>query len=294
MTRTAPSDARLEAELARAREQQAATFAVLRAMAASPSDDGPVLQAIAENAARYCDAPDVSVLLARGDEMRVVAHHGPIPSATLAPARVDPASIAGAAVLERRTVHVADVNGPEGERFAQARIRSANTGQRGVLASPLLRQGVAIGVILLRKLDTSGFDQRQIELVEAFADQAVIAIENVRLFKETKESLKQQTAVSDVLRSISRSAFDLDTVLQTITERAASLIEAEVTSIFRREGDEVVTLAQFGQSGSPGIGVGMRVPIDSSTLVGRAVASGKRQYVADARAHPELPQDGTP
>ena len=133
MTRTAPSEATLEAELARAREQQAAIAAVLKAMTASPTEVGPVLQAIAENAGRYCGAEDVSVLLVRGEEMPVVAHHGPIPSSVQAPLPVDRTSIAGTAVLDRRTVHIADVRGPEGERFTQARARVTATGQRGLL-----------------------------------------------------------------------------------------------------------------------------------------------------------------
>src|SRR3989442_15289485 len=109
-----------------------------------------------------------------------------------------------------------------------------------MVAAPLMREGAPIGAIVLRKGDPSGFSPRQIELVEAFADQAVIAIENVRLFNETKEALDQQTALSEVLRTISRSAFDLNAVLQTLIEKARRLGGADDGSIDRRQGDTVV------------------------------------------------------
>ncbi len=278
MTRTAPSDATLEAELVRAREQQAATFAVLRAMAASPTKDGPVLQAIAENAARYCGAQDVSVLLVRGHEMPVVAHYGPIPSSVQAVLRLEPTSIAGTAILERRTVHVTDVTGPEGEQFTQARVRVAATGQRGILATPLMRQGEAIGAILLRKLDTSGFDARQIELVEAFADQAVIAIENVRLFNETKESLERQTALSEVLAVISRSTEDLQPVLDVIARSARRFCAAEDAMLIVAEQGRI---SMNAHDGPVAFVAGTNEPVGRGLPATRAILDSVTVHVPD-------------
>ena len=246
MKRTAPSEATLEAELARAREQQAATFAVLRAMAASPTDVGPVLRAIAENAARFTNAANVSLVVLQGDQLIPVATFGPMVQLP-APLQLARTSVAGAAILDRKTVMVVDLLGPEGEPFTQARDRARVQGQRGMLAVPLMREEHAIGAIVLRKLEPTGFDPKQIELVEAFADQAVIAIETVRLFNETKEALEQQTATRAVLEGISASALDLDAIFQTIVESAVRLCRAANASLTIVEGDAFRAGAHAGE-----------------------------------------------
>jgi signal transduction histidine kinase len=158
------------------------------------------------------------------------------------------------------------------------------------MATPLLRRGEAIGAILLRRAEVRPFAPRQISLVETFADQAVIALENVRLANETKQSLEQQTALAEVLGTISQSAFDLDTVLDTITQRAAALVGAERAVIFARDGEDAVVRAV-----SRGADAGMpeksdRIHIDDTTLVGRAFSHGQRHHVADTRLAPDLPQ----
>src|SRR5207245_4438877 len=155
-------------------------------------------------------------------------------------------SVVGLAVLERRTVHVPDVLAAEADEFTEARTRVAVTGHRGLLAAPLMREGSPIGGIVLRKGDPSGFTPRQIELVEAFANQAVIAIENVRLFNETTTALERQTATADVLRLISRSAFELGTVLDSVLETAARLCGAQSGVVFRLESDGYHPVAALG------------------------------------------------
>src|SRR3989441_4887723 len=230
-------NARLFNETKEALGRQTALAEVLRSIAGSPTDVTPVLQAIAANAARFCGAEDAVVHLLEGGTLPARAHYGSLGvSSTLAlsPGRT---SVVGLAVLERRTVHVPDVLAAEADEFTDARKRAAFTGHRGLLAAPLMREGSPIGGIVLRKGDPSGFTPRQIELVEAFANQAVIAIENVRLFNETTTALERQTATADVLRLISRSAFELGTVLDSVLETAARLCGAQSGVVFRLESD---------------------------------------------------------
>ncbi len=257
-------------------ERQTALAEVLKAIAASPTAVEPVLDAIAENAARFCGAEDVSVLMVRGNEMAVVAHHGPIPS-SVAILRLERDSIAGDAALERKTVHVADITGPEGERYAQARTRAAGTGHRGLLGTPLIRDGVAIGAILLRKLDPSGFDSKQIKLVEAFADQAVIAIENVRLFNETRESLERQTAVSEILEVMSRSPEDLQPVLDVIARSARQFCAAEDAMIIVAERGRISASAHDG----PVAFMSSNEPLGRDLPATRAVVDAQTIHIPD-------------
>src|SRR5207249_8009932 len=156
---------------------------------------------------------------------------------------VDRSNLAGRAIQGRTTVQVADVLAdPEYD----ARIQEGARPWRTVLAVPLMRGGEAIGVIALLRGVVAPFEERQIELVRTFADQAVIAIENARLFNETKESLDQPTATSDVLQVISRSAFDLRRVLDTLVENATRLSGAQNGFIFSLEADGYWHLAAHG------------------------------------------------
>jgi GAF domain-containing protein/anti-sigma regulatory factor (Ser/Thr protein kinase) len=212
-------------------ERQTAISEILRAIAKSPSDELPVLQAIAESATRFCGAGDATVLILRSDELVPVAHHGPIPTSERTPLKFDRTAVSARAMMERRTVHVSDILGAEGDEYPQARRRYEATKQRALLAAPLFREGAAIGAILLRKLEPA-FTANQIALVEAFADQAVIAIENVRLFNETKEALERETATSSILNVISRSPADQQPTLDAIVESGARLCDAEMSFIY--------------------------------------------------------------
>src|SRR5262245_11239051 len=225
---TVTGDQSLEAlrrELAEAREQQAATAEILASISTSVTDANQVFSKIAASAARLCDAFDAAIFQVDGSSLRLVAHHGQIPF----PGPIGQHKIPlvrgllnGRAVIERRTNHVADMQA-EAEEYPEGRELAVRLGWRTGLSVPLLRAGGAIGAILLRRREVRPFTHKQIELLKTFADQAVIAIENTRLFeevqartKELQESLEYQTATSDVLGVISRSPTQLQPVVDAI------------------------------------------------------------------------------
>src|SRR5215510_10665140 len=167
-------------ELVEARDQQAATADILRVISSSPTDLQPVFAEIAASAARLCDAYDATIFQVDDDILLPVAHHGPIPS----PAHGGPLKrgfVTGHAILDRRTIQVTDLQAepyasPESSKLAR------RLGHRTILTSPLIHAGKAIGAITIRRTEVRPFTDRQVELLKTFADQAVIAIENTRLF----------------------------------------------------------------------------------------------------------------
>src|SRR5262249_18849032 len=230
---------------------------------------------VAENAARLCDAEDAHILRVDGDILCRVASYGLMP-------RVDELPItrgipACRAVVDRQTIHVHDVAAKIETEFPEARIAQQLRGTRTILATPLLREGLPIGTIVIRRKEVRPFTEKQIALLQTFADQAVIAIQNVRLFQELKESLEQQTATSEILRVIASSPTDLQPVLNVVAESAARLCEADNVSIFRIDGDVFRRWARYGS-----IPILAAAPaLSRDTVAGRAVLDRQTLHVHD-------------
>ena len=173
-------------ELTESLEQQTATGEILRVIASSPTNIQPVLDAVAESAARLCDADDAQMFLVEGKNLKRVAGHGSIPFAAAVPT-ITRQTPAGRAVIDGQTIHVQDLAAELDREFPVSKARQEAGGARTVLATPLLRESVPIGVINIRRTEVRPFTDKQIALLKTFADQAVIAIENVRLFQEIQE-----------------------------------------------------------------------------------------------------------
>ena len=241
---------RLFNETKAALEQQTATGEILKVISSSPTDIQPVFDAIAENATRLCDASDVVIRRVEGDVARVVAHFGPVPM--LRPEiRISRGSIAGRSILERRTLYIDDILEPQVlEDYPDGASRvQQGVFHRTVLAVPLLRGKSAIGTIVIRRPDVRPFSDKEIKLLESFAAQAVIAIENVRLFNETKEALEQQTVISEILSVMSSSPTDTQPVFDAIVKSGARLFPGMTVGLRLVKGDYIETVASTVPTG---------------------------------------------
>jgi GAF domain-containing protein len=277
---------RLLNELRESLQQQTATADVLKVISRSTFDLQPVLDTLVESATRLCEAQDGVVFVPDGEVFRAAARFGFTPEhQTLIesnPIRIDRGTVSGRAAIEGRVVHVADVlTDPEFVRHDVQKTGSF----RAALGVPLLREGKVIGVIFLSRTKPQPFSEKQIELVTTFADQAVIAIENVRLFdaeqqrtRELSESLEQQTAISEILRVISNSPSDVQPVLASVAENAARICEAQFTNIVIVEKDFMRVAVRFGEVGRP---IGEQIPLDRSTIAGRSIVDMQPLQVAD-------------
>ncbi|MGB8526319.1 MAG: GAF domain-containing protein, partial [Rhodoplanes sp.] len=280
-------------ELTESLQQQTATADVLKVISQSTFDLQTVLDTLVESATRLCSADHAWLLQRDGDIFRWVAGFG---HKTDVHARitdyfrtrkvpVDRGSLTGRAALEGRVIHVPDVLADPEYTWSGAQEIA---GYRAALGVPLLRKGNFVGVLFVAKTVPQPFAPKQIELATTFADQAVIAIENTRLLNELRESLQQQTATADVLKVISRSAFDLPTVLQTLVESASRLCEADKTTIIRRKGAGLYITEAYGFSQEFMEAV-KDLPIEPTmgTASGRALLEGRTVHIPDVEADPD-------
>jgi signal transduction histidine kinase len=284
-------------ELSEALEHQTATGEVLSIISRSPTDAQPVFDAIVESAARLCGALFSIVWLYDGELLRVAATHNFTPEVLnklfkTYPKHPDRSTAAGRAVLDGKIAHVPDLFGDS--EYSHELALAGNW--RATFAVPMLRDGKPVGAISVGKAEPVPFSEREIQLLTTFADQAVIAIENVRLFTELQasnrdlsESLQQQTATADVLKVISRSTFKLQTVLDTLIAAAPRLCGADMGILRRRVGEAYDLAATYGLKPEwrDVIALHPNMP-GRHSVIGRAALAGHTVQVADVLQDPEF------
>ncbi|HYA30902.1 MAG TPA: GAF domain-containing protein, partial [Acidobacteriota bacterium] len=288
---------RLLNELRESLQQQTATADVLKVISRSTFDLKSVLNTLVESAVRLCEAESGNIARPRGnDTYQIEASYGQSAALndelTRTTLKVGKGSIIGRTALNRATVHILDAQkDPDYELHAALKIGGYHT----MLGVPLLREGNLVGVFGLTRQTVRPFTEKQIELVTTFADQAVIAIENARLFEEVQkrteqltESLQQQTATADVLKVISRSAFDLRTVLQTLVESAARFCNADKANVIRERNGAFYSAESYGFSREL-VDYLKDLPIEAErgTASGRALLEGRVIHIADVKSDPE-------
>ncbi len=279
---------RLLNELRQSLQQQTATADVLKVISRSAFDLKHVFETVAESAVKLCDADKAFIFRFDGELLHAIVAfnasqelRGFLESNPIRPGRY---SGAGRAALERRTIHIPDVLVDPEYTYGSRDVDLVRT----VLTVPMLKGDDLLGVILIYRLEVKPFTDNQISLIETFADQAAIAVENVRLLSELRESLQQQTATADVLKVISRSTFDLQTVLQTLVESAARLCDADKVNITRQRDGIFYRAEAYGFS-PEFMDYVRNIPIQAErgSAFGRALLEGRAAHIPDVKADPE-------
>src|SRR5262249_44134673 len=284
---------------AEALERETAASEILRIISGSPADAQPVFDAVAESAARLCAADDAVIWRLEGDGLRAVAHHGPVGHVAALVIPVLRGTVTGRSVVDRETVQVTDLQA-EVDEFPEGSAIARQFGHRSIVSVPILREGVAIGVIALRCAEVQPFTEKQIALLKTFADQAVIAIENVRLFTELQEknraltdALEQRTATSEILGVISRSPTDVQPVFDAIVRSAVRLLDGLHGVVDRFDGELIHLAAQYNYT-PEALQMTLRMyprQPDRKQAAGRAILTGDVVNIADAQADPEYATD---
>ena len=299
-------NARLFNETQEALQRQTATSEVLRVISESPTDVQPVLEAVAQRAGVLCRADGARIWLLRDGRLHAMTDYGPRYARSQTDVlSVRRSSIAGRAMLDKRTIHVADVLPLLDTDYPDVREIQAAIGFRTALNVPLLREGEAIGVISLLRDEVREFAPAEIALVQTFADQAVIAIENVRLFNETKAALERQTATAEVLQVVSGSMADAQPVFEKIVECCERLFEAQAFALGIVEDGQRVSLpvyrltatarAELGASEAARLEADMKAAFPrplAGTLTERAIAGGRLVEIRQEHIGADTAQPG--
>ena len=281
------------AELSESLEQQTAISEILRVISNSPDDVRPVLDSVAEHAARICKAQVVDIILLEGNLLRSRAVFGEL-SRDIGEVPLDRSTVMGRSICDMQPVQLQDQQAA-GDDFARGREFAQRFGHRTILAVPLLREDRATGCILIRRTEVKPFEQKDVALLMTFADQAAIAIENVRLFeaeqqrtRELAELLEQQTATAEVLKIIGRSTFDLQSVLGTLVESVARLCDADMAAIRRPKGMSFIHVTSNGAPAEFTEHMQNRpVEPDRGTIGGRVLLEGKPIHITDVQLDPD-------